>query len=120
MTWKARSGPCNRFAKAGPDPAGSNCSRQQLFQKHLPTNPIPARIIIATSTLTLLRLLMLHATAKALRCETEGQGTDWMQASPTEGWREWSGDALGAITVWTTSADVASNSVAVLAGSATY
>lgn len=95
MTWKARSGPCNQCAKAGPDPAGSNFSRQQLFQKHLPTHPMPARIITATSTLTLLLLLMPHATAKALRCETEGQGTDWMQASPTEGWRVWKGDAWG-------------------------
>lgn len=56
---------------------------------------MPARITIATSTLSLLLLLMPHAAAKALRCEAEGQGTDWMQASHTEDWREWNGDAWG-------------------------
>lgn len=43
----------------------------------------------------LLLLVMPHATAQTLRCETEGHGTEWMQVSPSEGWREWDGSAWG-------------------------
>ena len=43
----------------------------------------------------LLFLVIPHLAAKTLRCETEGHGTDWMQASPDEGWREWEGSAWG-------------------------
>jgi len=51
------------------------------------------RFTIATGIL--LSLLTPHATAQTLRCETEGHGTEWMQVSPSEGWREWDGSAWG-------------------------
>lgn len=56
-------------------------------------SPVPIRS--ATTTSILLFLLMPDATAQTLRCETEGHGTDWMQVSPDEGWREWEGSAWG-------------------------
>lgn len=43
----------------------------------------------------LLFLVIPHLAAKTLRCETEGHGTEWMQVSPSEGWREWEGSAWG-------------------------
>jgi len=43
----------------------------------------------------LLLLLVSPATSQILRCELEGQPTEWMQASAQTNWREWDGKGWG-------------------------
>lgn len=48
-----------------------------------------------STAIGILLLLSSHAAASTLRCEVKDHGSDWMQVSPSEGWREWSGSAWG-------------------------